>query len=378
MIERRTILAALGAAGTAGLTGNARAAGPAPSSVPGSKWYDKAIVIDGLAGWDVNNVLYPLPAEHLPPDRLNNIRKSGITAINLTVSQSDLAGTLKRLSHAVNEIYRNPDLLLQARSVADIFRAKREGKLGVILGFQRIECLADDLSIMDSFRKLGVIIMQLTYNNQNAFGAGSLIPDDRSGLTPLGVEAVKRMNALAILPDASHANPRTAMGVIRESSTPITISHTGCQAIFDHPRNVPDMVLKACADRGGVVGIYLMAFLGRDPDAPTANLVMRHIEHALNVCGEDHVGIGSDLSITPVELSQGYIDYVRASADVRVKEGVSAPGEADIPIFTPELNDARRMEMIAQHLSRRGHPLRVVEKVIGTNVLRLYKDVWKQ
>jgi membrane dipeptidase len=135
--------------------------------------------------------------------------------------------------------------------------------------------------------------------------------------------------------------------------------------------------LRATADRGGVVGIYLMPFLspGR---VPTADDVVAHIEHALNVCGEDHVGIGSDLSITPIDGSDEYWSKHREFVARRIAVGVAAPAEDPDVLFTvPDLNSHRRMEMIADALAARGHNDRVIEKVIGGNWLRLCREIWR-
>ena len=131
------------------------------------------------------------------------------------------------------------------------------------------------------------------------------------------------------------------------------------------------------ADRGGVVGIYLMPFLTPGREATTAD-VLAHIEHAIDVCGEDHVGIGSDLSVTPIDGSDDYWAKHRDFVSQRVARGIAAPAEDPDVLFTvPELNSHRRMEMIADALAARGHPDRVVEKVIGANWLRLCSEVWK-
>ena len=157
---------------------------------------------------------------------------------------------------------------------------------------------------------------------------------------------------------------------------PVAITHTGCQAVFMHPRNKRDEELKACADRGGVVGIYLMPYLNAS-GPPTAEDVMKHLDHALQVCGEDHVGIGSDQSITPVPDGPEYRRRLEAEVRRRKALGVSAPREDTAP-FVPELNSPRRMDMIADLMSSRGHADGVIEKVMGANWLRLFGEVWKQ
>jgi len=130
------------------------------------------------------------------------------------------------------------------------------------------------------------------------------------------------------------------------------------------------------ADKGGVVGLYLMPFLTM-AGLPTADDLLRHIEHAVKVCGEDHVGIGSDLSITPHVVDEEYKRIHRTFVEGRMKQGIAAPGEdPEVWMFIPELNTPRRMEQIADRLLKKGHSEARVEKIIGGNFARLMRDVW--
>jgi membrane dipeptidase len=129
------------------------------------------------------------------------------------------------------------------------------------------------------------------------------------------------------------------------------------------------------ADKGGVVGIYFMPFIGPGPGAPTVDMLTRQIEHALNVCGENHVGIGSDLSTTPIEETPEYLREAKAFVDGRAARGISAPDETR-PLFVPELNHPRRIEGVVRALGARGHSAAVIEKVIGGNFHRVLKEIW--
>ena len=381
MLDRRGF--ALGAAGLvlgAAVAGPVRAAAAAiadPVIPPAIRaLYDKAIVIDALASPDTWNVPFPTPGE-MTQQKLDNVRASGITAINLTVGKpGTLADTLQEIALWLQHIEKHPAYFRLVKTHADIAAAKAEKKLGIIFGFQGMGMIGQDLSLIDTCAGLWVKIMQLTYNDRNALGAGSSLPD-REGLTPLGREAVARMNARGILVDTGHANPQTALDAVAASSRPITCSHTGARAVYGSQRNQPDTVLRAIAEKGGVVGMYLMPFLGNDPVAASRALFVRHIRHALSVCGEDHVGIGSDQSITPVDISPAYMDIVRQTAAARQKAGIGAPGEGDSPIAVPDLNSARRIEIVAMELDRAKYPARVIEKVIGANFDRLFKEIWQ-
>jgi membrane dipeptidase len=157
----------------------------------------------------------------------------------------------------------------------------------------------------------------------------------------------------------------------------MAITHTGCRALVDLPRNTSDSSLKALADRGGVAGIYFMPFL-RQSGQPHADDVIRHLEHAVNVCGEDHVGLGTDGSISGVEINEAYANRHRKFVEERVTAGVSAPGEApDVFNLIPEYNDPRRFVTLADDLAHRGWTSGRIQKILGQNFARLFTEVWK-
>ena len=340
--------------------------------------YARGISIDGLANPGSMNVPWP-PKGPLTDAQRGFIAQSGLTAINATVAAgSDTVDTaVANIALWTGEAARYPQLLSIVRRHDDLTRAKKDGTLGIILGFQDTELLERDLSRLDTFRRLGVLIIQLTYNIRNLIGDGCLEPGD-AGLSLLGREAVARMNALGIAVDLSHCGTRTTATGIEASARPPLITHSGCREVYRHPRNKEDRELKALADKGGVVGIYLMPFLGgaAGPGLPTTEDALgRHIEHALKVCGQDHVGIGSDASVAPVEETPEYQRMVQAFSEGRARRGIQAPDE-DRPLYLPALNHPRRLEGVAELLARRGHPSSVIEKVIGGNFHRVLKDIW--
>jgi membrane dipeptidase len=371
-MDRRQLMTAIGATGLAGALGVTPAA--AAQGNPVAQLYARSLVIDCLASPNSWNVPYPPPGP-LTPDQLRNVHASGITAINLTVGTTELADTVKQIGFWLDQIDRHPETFLLVRRHGDILAAKREGKTGLIFGFQGMGMVGTDMSLVDAFAQIPVKIMQLTYNDRNAIGAGSSIPETE-GLSPFGREVVARLNTLGVVIDLAHSNPRTALDASAASKRPIIISHTGCRAIYPSQRNQPDEVLRAVAQGGGVVGIYLMPFLGKDPVSPSRATLLRHIEHAIQVCGEDHVGIGSDQSVTPIDPTPAYMDAVRAIAQQRQAHGIGAKGEADGPVMVPEVNSPRRLEMIAGDMLKAGHSTALVEKVIGGNFDRIFREIW--
>jgi membrane dipeptidase len=126
-----------------------------------------------------------------------------------------------------------------------------------------------------------------------------------------------------------------------------------------------------------VAGIYFMPFL-KVSGQPHAEDVIRHIEHAVNVCGEDHVGLGTDGGISGIDVNDAYIAFFRKQHDDRVNAGIAAPGEAaDVYTLIPEYNSPRRFKTLADDLSRRGWPSARIEKLLGLNFSRLFTAVWK-
>mgnify|MGYP006410331599 CR=1 FL=1 len=334
--------------------------------------YDDAIVIDFLGSPGYFN--YP---ENPPLDAamIENARTSGITAMNVTVNGGDFESTIRRMSPWLSNVDRYPETFRQVRTVEQLMDAKATGRVGVVLGFQDTTPFGTDLSTMDVFYEMGVRVVQLTYNVRNMVGDGCLEAGN-AGLSSFGIEVVERLNELGMMVDLSHCGKRTTSEGIRASSAPPAITHSGCNAVEPHPRSKDNEELRALADRGGVIGIYLMPFLtpGR---VPTTADVVAHIEHALETCGEDHVGIGSDLSITPIDGSDEYWSKHREFVAGRIARGVAAPAEDPDVLFTvPELNSHRRMDLIADALSARGHSDGVIEKVIGANWVRLLREVW--
>lgn len=340
--------------------------------------YARGISIDGLANPGSMNVPWP-PKGPLTPAQRANIARSGLTAINATVSADRVEPTVANIALWTGEAAKYPELLTIVRRHDDLAKAKNAGQMGIILGFQDTEMLERDLGRLEMFRRLGVLIIQLTYNVRNLIGDGCLEPGD-AGLSTLGLEAVERMNALGIAVDLSHCGTRTTATGIAASKRPPLITHSGCREVYRHPRNKEDRELKAMADKGGVVGIYLMPFLGgfAGPKQPTTEEALaRHIEHAIKVCGADHVGIGSDASVTPIEETPEYLKTERAFAEGRAARNSAAPDE-DRPLYLPALNHPRRLEGVAELLARRGHPAATIEKVIGGNFHRVLKDIWTE
>ncbi len=372
-LSRRVMLASAAATG-------ALAVFPARAQTSrASALYARATVIDSLGAPGGYDPAAP-DAEGLTPRLLDDVRASGLTACNVTVSQvgnvaDAFETTVTNISQWDEAIASHPDLLMCVRSAADLRAAKSSGKVGLIYGFQDTTPLGPDLARLETFANFGVRIVQPTYNRRNLMGDGCLEPGN-AGLSKLGYALVGELNKRRIVVDMSHAGVRTQTEAIAASTRPPVITHTGCRALNDHPRNTHDAVMRAVADKGGTVGIYFMPFL-RNAGQPHAADLIAHIEHAWGVAGEDHVGLGTDGSITGLTLDARFRKDFAATNAARHKGGIAAPGEQDdVFLYVPEYNTPRRFETLAGDLLARGHGEAKVQKLLGANFARVLAEVW--
>ncbi|MFT7458513.1 MAG: membrane dipeptidase [Planctomycetota bacterium] len=312
---------------------------------------------------------------------INDTHTSGTTAINATLGY--VAGPEEPYEYTINDIAewnaiirQYPDDLLKVWTAEDILKAKKEHRIGVIFGFQNAQSVGEDASRIKTFANLGVRIIQLTYNDRNQIGDGSAVPDNE-GLTTFGSEVVEALNENKVLVDLSHSGEKTCLDAIKASNVPITISHTGCRALANLPRNKTDEEIRQVAEKGGVVGIYFMPFLRVDGQARASDVV-NHIEHAIKICGEDHVGIGTDGDATNIDDMKKYRLAIAGEIRQRQQAGVSAAGESNqvVPLI-PDLMGPSQFQILADTLHSRDHSIARVEKLLGGNFLRLMRDVWQ-
>jgi membrane dipeptidase len=372
-LDRRTFLALAGAAALA----------PSAAAQPASAHRDIIIVnaLGGLIDLNTSDDQVTEESRRTVSDRvIADARASGLTAVNVTLGY--VAGDDEPFEETVRTIGRwearlrsRPDDLLKVLTAADILRARRERKIGVIYGFQNAAMLGNDASRVAIFDDLGVRVIQLTYNIANQLGDGAMAPQNR-GLTPFGREVVERLNAHRIMVDLSHSGERICLDAARASRAPISINHTGCRAITDLPRNKTDEELRLVAGRGGFVGIYFMPFLSPDSLA-TADDVVAHIDHAVNVCGEDHVGIGTDGGTTGVDDMAAFRVAMRRENAERRAAGIAAAGEnPDTLPFVEELSGPELFRRLIARLEQRGYSSARIEKIMGLNFVAFAREVW--
>jgi membrane dipeptidase len=346
----------------------------------GWRAYDDAIVIDGLGGPGSLTAEADAP---LTDAHVKDVRNSGLTCVHLTIlpvgtTAPDAAFTqaVRGIAYWEREIDLHPDTFTRVRTAKDIPAAKKAKRTGLIYGVQDAVAFETDLARLEDLHRFGLRVVQPTYNRRNLLGDGCL-ETANAGLSRTGVEAIERLNALGILVDLSHCGRQTAADAIRASKVPVAFTHTGCAALADHPRNRTDDELRAVSDKGGVSGVYFMPYLsgGRQP---TSADVIRHLEHMIDVAGEDHVSIGTDGNISAEVLDQKYKDAFAQSIRERRAAGIGAPQETEEGyLFASDLNTPRRFETLASMLADRGHQPSRIEKILGKNLLRVFSETWK-
>lgn len=362
---------AISAALPKGLSARSPPGDSAIVSRPATALYRRALVLDGnsIPPWEGGRL--PLPQEDL-----DLVRGCGVDVIKWSISGpgADFEETVIQIAEVQRMFEVHPSYFTQVRVPIDIDRAKREHRLGIILSFEAVDMLEGRLERIDHFRNFGIRVMQLSYNGKSAFAAGVMAPEG-GGLTPLGHQAVKKMNALGITIDASHANDATTADLLAASSKPVIVSHAGCAAIHPHPRNKTDDQLRAIANKGGVIGIYDLMYLTASPRQPSLDDYLAHMEHALKVAGADSVGVGSDVGLQPFDVSAKAIAEFNKGEAMRQRAGLASL-EEDRPPYVVGLNSPRRIEIIADQLLTRDYPQSVAEKVLGANFARVFRETW--
>ena len=326
------------------------------------------------------------------PDDADSLSKSRINAficdVADTVNVVDANGhpvylrTFERCNESIEEAKAHirdklPNAYVALRG-SDIL--EREGA-GVFLQFQSCEPIGDDLSRISYFHGKELRLLQITHHNNNLFGGGSL-EREPIGLTPLGIEGVAEMNRVGIVPDVAHASEKTALDVARHTKTPFVLSHGGCYSIVPNVRCATDAMIRAIADRGGVMGIFMMSFWLTTDDVPKPEHFLAHIRHVVKIGGIDAVGVANDLPVggEPELLALGnnnaegvknYLPWWNAQKERGIRGFENPPKH----VVIPEFNNIQRMERIQSLLEGGGFKPSEVEKIMGGNWIRVLTDV---
>lgn len=342
-------------------------AGEAPDSEHdrADRIHAEAIVINGLAQPGNLSAAY------------DSMLDGGITATNLTVAANeDFARGVLRLEYALTEMERHDQAgrLRIVRTGEEIRQAKAEGASGVLIGFQNADPIEDDLSYLRAFYRLGLRILQLTYQRRNRLADGCGEPND-AGLSIFGSQVIAAANEMGILIDLSHVGYRSTLEAIERSEQPTVFSHANVYAINPILRNKQDDQIRELAATGGVMGITSISRLltesGRLHGTDLGD-VLDQVEYIAELVGVDYVGIGLDIAEGMTEADFLVRRETFLAKFPELKFGGDFPFEH---YFTRDLNSAAHIGAITRGLVGRGFTDDDVRKVIGGNFMRVFDVV---
>ena len=328
-----------------------------PISAEARRLHEEALV------WDNHGCLpIRLDDEYLP--QLSRYRETGVDMVSINVGFGDMPWHrhVEMLAHFRAWLAARPEDYILALTAGDILTAKTDGKLAVAFDIEGAGAIQDQLSLIQLYYDLGVRWMLIAYNQNNLAGGGC--HDEDPGLSAFGRRMVAEMARTGMVVCCSHTGTRTTLDAIAHSPAPVILSHSNPRANWDHPRNLPDEVLDACAAGGGVVGINgIGIFLGQNDCSSEA--IVRAIDYTVQRIGAEHVGLGLDYAFDQEEVAQ----YVRANRDI------FPPGagyDSGIRMAPPE-----QMPEITEALLKRGYTERDIRAILGENFLRVAQQVWR-
>lgn len=323
---------------------------------------EKATVIDSLQ-------YIPVVKDE---DYFRVMRKAGITASHITVSElsDNFSQALKKLLDWHCLVERKESVLAIATVTKDIKDAKKRGKVAVIMGLQNPKPIEDDIGLLKLFYKLGIRVVQLTYQNRSLIGDGCC-ERTNCGLSKFGVRVIEEMNKLGSLIDLSHCGYRTTMEAIDLSKDPVAFTHAGLYSFCRNPRNKSDEQIKALAGKGGVIGMLTWSRLCEVKDGvrPTVEYYLDFVDYVVKLVGIDHVGIGTDFEPmwTREDFDKFRFDFPELCGkyefDTKSIEGFS---------------HISCLPNVTRGLVARGYSDLEILKILGLNFLKLFKRVWRE
>lgn len=264
------------------------------------------------------------------------------------------------------------DHIVVAKSVSDLENAKSAGQIALIAGLEAATAIENELDRLDILYGLGIRQIGIAYSMANQLGSGLAEPQD-GGITTFGRRAVERMNKLGLAIDISHSSDRTSLDVIHESAVPIFITHAGARAVWPTNRMKSDDVIAACAERGGVIGIEAAPHTTLSEQHPQHSLesVMDHFQYCVELVGIDHVAFGPDTNFGDhVGLHDSFSGHLTIN---------QAHGHVEYPRVTHVAgmeNPAENFTNVVGWLVKNGYSDDDIRKVLGTNILRVLREVW--
>ncbi len=296
---------------------------------------------------------------------LKKARAAGFDHVSVTVGFKDtgVRGTMDGIAGLSRYVSEREDDFVMVRDFGELRKAKEQGRTAVGIHFQDVAPLEGNLDLLPVYRALGVSHMLLAYNSRSAAADGCAEEND-GGLSRFGRSLVTQMRKVGILCDGSHTGYRSTMEALEIYDGPFIFSHSNCRSVFDHYRNIADDQIKACAARGGVIGINGVGRFLNDPFAG-AEAMFRHIDHIVSLVGPEHVGIGLDRMWSPDRMYKWLTD----NADMWPPNQGAAIRYAT---YAPHAEVGEVVDL----MEARGYNEEAIQGYLGRNFLRVLEEVW--
>jgi membrane dipeptidase len=325
---------------------------------------DARRLIESSLVWDNHGCMPVLPHDYTFLPQLERYRAAGVNlvALNVGFGEHGVEEHVRIIAHFRRWLLARGDDYVLVGTTDDIERARREGKLAVMFDIEGMNALSDQVSLVPFYYDLGVRWMLIAYNLHNRAGGGCQEEGD-PGLTAFGREVLDEMARVGMVACCSHTGHRTTMDVMGYSKRPVIFSHSNARAVHDHPRNVRDEALKACAATGGVVGINgIGLFLTSGNDLVDA--FVRHTDYIVQLIGADHVGLGLDYVFDSSELDDVVTDPIMFPPELGYQSGIQ--------MVAPEA-----IAEVVERLLALGYSDDDVRAILGGNFFRVAKQVWR-
>ncbi len=321
-------------------------------------------MIRGHLVWDNHGCMPLRPFDDTFLPQLERYAAAGVDVamLNIGFGEHGIEDHVRNLAQFRRWIAARPDRYVLIETVEDIARAKASGRLAVGFDIEGANAIADQPSLIGLYYDLGVRWMLMAYNRNNRVGGGC--HDDDGGLTAFGGEVLDEMARVGMVACCTHVGHRTTMDVMAYASRPVIFSHSNPRALRDHPRNITDEAIRACAATGGVVCINGIGIFLGDNDNSTEAYV-RHLDHVVQTVGPRHAGIGLDYVFDVDEMNEA----LASLAHTFPPEWGYGPGTT---LVEPE-----RLPAIVERLDRMGYGAADLEAILGGNLLRVASEVWR-
>jgi membrane dipeptidase len=309
--------------------------------------------------------------------QLERTLAGGIFGFNLTIVRPPhgFEQAMADLAPRLDFIEANADLCAVAKTVADIEAIRASGRVAIVMGAQNSVLVENDPTLLGILKRIGFRILQPTYMERNKLGCGVVVEPD-TGLTEQGRKWVAEMNRLSLVIDLSHVGYKTAADVIAASKQPVIVSHGNARALCDSPRNVPDSLLRAVADKGGVIGATFFSPILRRDRRPSIEDWCDHVVHMTNLVGRDHIGFATDLSEGSYRDAEHWDRMFGPNGLYPTVTGGLGPWFNFAERFPKGFESVAKAGDVWDALKRRQFSEAEVEKEMAGNMLRAYRDIW--